>query len=162
VDRIARVHLRRITAKNEQECLALRVDDSQAKFVATNAKSLAQARDNPKLVPLAVYDRASCGYPQPRGPMLGFVMHEIDCGVGYLVRLMIDRAHQRQGYGRAAVLEVIRRLRLEPEVEMIVTSHRHDNAAVAALFRSLGFVPWEIEGVALTPGEVYLRLPDDG
>ena len=41
---------------------------------------------------------------------------------------------------------------------MIVTSHRHDNAA-AALFRSLGFVPWELEGLALTPGEVYLRLP---
>ncbi len=40
------------------------------------------------------------------------------------------------------------------------TSHRHDNAVVAALFRSLGFVPWELEGIALKPAEVYLRLPD--
>jgi diamine N-acetyltransferase len=46
---------------------------------------------------------------------------------------MIDAAHQRKGYGRAALVEVIRRLRLEPEVEMIVTSHRHDNAVVANL-----------------------------
>ena len=87
-------------------------------------------------------------------------MYEIDCGVGLIIRLMIDRAHQRKGYGRAALPEIMRRLRLEPEVEMIVTSHRHDNAVVAALLRSLGFVPWELEGIALKPGEVYLRLPD--
>jgi len=42
---------------------------------------------------------------------------------------------------------------------MIVTSHRYDNAVVAALFRSLGFVPWELEGVSLKLGEIYLRLP---
>ena len=42
---------------------------------------------------------------------------------------------------------------------MIVTSHRHDNAAVAALFRSVGFVPWELEGIPLKAGEVYRRLP---
>jgi len=92
--------------------------------------------------------------------MVGFVMYEIDCGVGLILRLMIDREHQGKGYGRAALVEVIRRLRLESEVEMIVTSHRHDNAVVAALFRNLGFVPWELEGIALKPGEVYLRLPD--
>ena len=86
-------------------------------------------------------------------------MYEIDCGVGSVLRLMIDRAHQRKGYGRATVLEVIRRLRLQPEVEMIVTSHRHDSAVAAALFRSLGFIPWELEGIALKPGDVYLRLP---
>jgi diamine N-acetyltransferase len=93
-------------------------------------------------------------------PWLGFVMYEIDCGVGSILRLMIDRAHQGKGYGRAALVEVIRRLRLEPDVEMVVTSHRHDNAVVAALFRSLGFVSWELEGIALKPGEVYLRLPN--
>jgi diamine N-acetyltransferase len=157
---MADVHLRRITSDNEQECVALQVDESQARFIATNAQSLAQAGANPSLVPLAVYDREACGYPRPRVPMVGFVMYEIDCGVGSILRLMIDRAHQRKGYGRAALVEVIRRLRLEPEVEMIVTSHRHDNAGVAALFRSLGFVRWELEGIALTPGEVYLRLPD--
>jgi diamine N-acetyltransferase len=73
---------------------------------------------------------------------------------------MIDRAHQRKGYGRAALLEVVRRLRLEPEVEMVVTSRRHDNAVAAALFRSLGFIPWELDDSVRKPGEVYLRLPN--
>src|SRR5438445_6591250 len=123
---MAGVHLRRITANNEQECLGLRVNDAQAGFVATNAQSIALAKANPRLVPLAVYDRAACGYAEPRVPMVGFVMYEIDCGVGSILRLMIDREHQRKGYGQAALMEVLRRLRLEPEVEMIVTSHRHD------------------------------------
>lgn len=30
-------------------------------------------------------------------PMVGFGMYEIDCGVGLILRLMIDRAHQRKG-----------------------------------------------------------------
>lgn len=153
------VHLRPITPENEAECLGLRVDEPQARFVATNEKSLAQAKANPMLVPLAIYDRAARGYPKPGVPMVGFVMYEVDCGVGVILRLMVDRAHQRQGYGRAAVIEVIRRLRLHPEVEMITTSHRHENVAAANLFRSLGFVRWEIEPTyPTTPGEVYLRL----
>jgi diamine N-acetyltransferase len=154
------VHLRRVTREIETECLALRVDDAQARFIATNAQSLAQARAHPTLVPLAVYDRAACGYLRPGVPMIGFVMYEIDCGVGSILRVMIDRAHQRKGYGRAALREVIRRLRLEPEVEMVVTSHRHDNTVAATLFESLGFVPWELEERARKPGEVYLRLPN--
>lgn len=96
---MADVHLRRLTPENEQECVGLRVDDSQVRFVATNAQSLAQARANPGLVPLAVYDRAACGYPQPRVPMIGFVMYEIDCGVGLILRLMIDRTHRRKATG---------------------------------------------------------------
>lgn len=156
---MAEVHLRRVTAEREQECLALRVHEAQATFVATNAHSLAQAKANPRLVPLAVYYRAARGYPEPSVPMIGFVMYEIDCGVGSILRMMIDRRHQGKGYGRATLVEVIRRLRLEPEVEMIVTSHRHDNVVAAALFRSLGFVPWELEGIAPRAGEIYLRLP---
>ncbi|HEV8699020.1 MAG TPA: hypothetical protein VGQ89_15090 [Candidatus Limnocylindrales bacterium] len=71
---------------------------------------------------------------------------------------MIDQKYQRQGYGRAALLEVIRRLRLIPEVEMIGTSHRRENSVVARLFESVRFLPWEVETEQQTPGEVYLRL----
>ena len=101
------------------------------------------ARAHPTLVPLAVYDRAACGYSQPV-PMTGFVMYEIDGGVGSILRVMIDRAHQRKGYGRAALLEVVRR----------------DTAVAAALFRSLGLIPWELDDSVRKPGEVYLRPPN--
>jgi diamine N-acetyltransferase len=117
----------------------LQVDDSQTRFVASNARSLAQAKANPALVPLAICDRAARGYDRPSVPMVGFAMYEITCGVSFIVQLMIDRAHQRQGYGRAALVELIRRLRLVPDVEMIALSHRHDNIVMAALVARLGF-----------------------
>ena len=157
---MAAVHLRPITPDNEAECLALRVDESQARFIASNERSLAQAKQSSLLVPLGVYDGASRGYPTPRGPMVGFAMYEVDCGVGSILRVMIDRAHQGKGYGRATLVELIRRLRLHPEAEMIVTSHRHDNVVIARLFQSLGFVPWELAPDVVKPGEVYLRLAE--
>jgi diamine N-acetyltransferase len=160
---MAEVHLRPVTLDNDLECLNLQVEESQTRFIATNAKSLAEAKVNSTLVPLAIYDRAARGYPTPTVPMVGFVMYEVTCGVGFILRLMIDRRYQRQGYGRAALVEVIRRLKRTPEVEMIATSHRHDNVAVAHLFQSVGFVPWEVEGAEEgNPGEVFLQLPDGG
>lgn len=73
---------------------------------------------------------------------------------------MIDRTHQRQGYGRAAVAEAIRRLKLYPEVQMIATSHQRGNEASARLFRSLKFVPWEIAWAQEHETEVFLRLDE--
>jgi diamine N-acetyltransferase len=79
---MSEVHLRRITDAIEQACVGLRVGDDQVRFVAPNAESLAQARANPLLVSLAIYDRTACGYPEPHVPMIGFVMYEIDWGSG--------------------------------------------------------------------------------
>lgn len=89
-------------------------------------------------------------------------MYEVTVGVGFIHRLMIDRDHQRRGYGRAAMLEVIRRLWLYPEVEMIATSHRRNNEPAASLYRELGFVDWDIEWAQENPDEVFLCLPCDG
>ena len=93
--------------------------------------------------------------------MVGFTMYELNpCGVGFILRLMIDKAHQRKGYGRVAMVEVIRRLKLYPEVEMIATSHKQENKAAANLYRSLGFVPWEIEWARENKSEVFLKLQE--
>jgi len=121
---VAEVHLRRVTSDNEQECLALRVNDHQARRrderpIYGPGQSPSDARAARGLWPGRVRTR-----PSP------------------------------------TLVEVIRCLRLEPDVQMGLTSHRQDNAVVASLFRSLGFVPWDLEGIALKPGEVYLRLSD--
>jgi diamine N-acetyltransferase len=153
------VHLRPITLDNLSECLALRLDDAQTGLVASNAKSLAEAYVNPNLVPLAVYDAAARGWEkEPPVPMVGFTMYELAAGVGFILRLMIDEAHQGKGYGRAAMVEVMRRLRLHPDVEMVATSHQRGNEAAAALYRGLGFVDWDIEYAKDNTKEVYLML----
>ena len=150
-----------VNESNLAECLALQVQESQASFVAGNAKSLAEASVKANYYPLAIYDRAALGFEKPNVPMLGFAMYEVTAGVGFLLRLMIDRSHQGQGYGRAAVTEIIRRLGLHPDVQMIATSHRRENTVAGKLFRELGFVDWDIEWAAENPDEVFLMLPED-
>ena len=128
-------------------------------FVTTNAKSLAEASNNQNLYPFAVYDYSVIGHENPTAPMIGFTMYEVTAGVGFILRLMIASEFQRQGYGRAAMIEVIRRLNLYPEVQLIATSHLRENLAAEKLYRGLGFVPWDIEWAAENPNEQYLMLP---
>ncbi|RUT05936.1 spermidine acetyltransferase [Dulcicalothrix desertica PCC 7102] len=156
---MVKVHLRKITRDNLKECLNLQVDNSQKSLVATNAQSLAEAYVDTNLFPFAVYDASVCGYEQPQAPMLGFIMYEIDVGgVGFIMRLMIDYKYQRQGYGRATMIEIIRRLKLHPDVEIIATSYRKENEVAASLYQSLGFTPWDIEWAQSHPTEIYVKL----
>lgn len=92
--------------------------------------------------------------------MVGFAMYEITAGVGFVLRLMIARRYQRQGYGRAAMVELIRRLRLHHEVELIATGLRRGNEAAAQLYCGLGFVDWDIEWAKENEEEVFLRLKE--
>ncbi len=62
------VNLQPITPDNYLACLNLQVDASQMGFVATNAKSLAEAKADPALIPLAIYDREALGYLPPDIP----------------------------------------------------------------------------------------------
>lgn len=131
---MAKVHLRKVTRENLREGLNLQVTQLQKGLVAANTQSLAEAYVNPNLFPLAVYDAAACGYEQPEVPMIGFTMYELAAGVGFIMRLMIDEKYQGQGYGRATMLEVVRRLQLHPDVEIIATSYRKGNEIAASLY----------------------------
>lgn len=155
---VTEVHLRPVTLDILAECLALRVADAQSGFVASNSQSLAEASVLPSLVPLAIYPSAARAQRRPTVPMVGFTMYEVVNGVGFIHRLMIDHAHQRQGYGLAATTEV-RRLKLHPEVELIATSCRRSNIAAEKLYRSLGFEDWDIRwGGRDDPDGLYLQL----
>jgi diamine N-acetyltransferase len=119
--------------------LNLEVSEWQKGLIATTTQSLAEAYVDPNLFPLAIYDAVACGYEQTEVPMLGFTMYELIAGVGFIMRLMVDEKYQGQGYGRAAMIEVIRRLKLCSDVEIIATSYRKENEIAAKLYQSLGF-----------------------
>ena len=155
---MVKIHLRKVTKENLEECLALQVQDSQRNLVATTAKSLAQAYVDPNLFPLAVYDAAACGYEQPEVRVIGFTMYEIVAGVGFIMRLIIEQQYQGQGYGQATIIEVIRRLKLCPDVEIIATSYRKENKIAAQLYRNIGFQQWNISYAISHPTEIYMKL----
>ncbi len=155
---MVRVCLREVTRENFQECIQMNAAPGQEPFVAPNVYSLAQAKVNHRLTPCAVYDDRIRGYPPgPEDPMVAFAMYQIRDGVGFIMRLLVAAAHQRKGYGRATMVEVIRQLKLHPEVEWISTSVHKKNPAALALYRGLGFAEFGKED----PVEIYLKLPWD-
>lgn len=154
------VHFRPITQENLRDCLTLELDEAQRGLIAPNVHSLAEAYVNPTLQPFGVYERGSLGFETPVTPMVGFIVLELAAGTGFILRLMIDHRFQRRGLGRATLREAVRRLRLDPAVQLIATSHRHENRAVGQLFGAEGFVPWDINFARDHPTETFLYLPD--
>ncbi|OGC95381.1 MAG: hypothetical protein A2W25_10405 [candidate division Zixibacteria bacterium RBG_16_53_22] len=126
------ITLRVITMGNFRECLALKLEPGQKNFVASNLYSLAEAKADGISVPPAVYSGET---------MVGFVMYWYDeeNKYGHIERLMMDRRHQRKGYGRAAMVEVIERLKENPGIREIEVSFEHDNVGADRLYASLGF-----------------------
>jgi diamine N-acetyltransferase len=152
------VTLRRLGPHEWASVLALRVAPDQQHLVASFEKSRDEVGADPALTAFAVYDGSQLGLPDPAEPPVGFAVTEVVASVGFVLRLLIDQHHQHAGHGRAALAELVRRLRLNPDVEMVATGHRVDNAAMERLCGALGFVSWH---PPFTPpeGEVYLRLP---
>jgi diamine N-acetyltransferase len=141
------ITLRPITRENVRESVGLRTTEEQKSFVAENGLSLAQAYTDPELIPRAIYADDT---------MVGFAMYGRDnaTGVDWIIRVMIDARHQGQGYGRAAMQELIALLREQPDCKEIRLSYVPGNAVAERLYVSLGFeATGEVEH-----GEVVMRL----
>ena len=126
------ITLREITPENFNECVKLKVSESQTKFVAPNVYSIAQSKIYPTNNVCAVYSGDE---------MVGFVMFGLDTDDDrfYLARLMIDEKHQGKGFGKAATLEVIDRLKQTEGCKEIYLSFVPENENAEKLYKSLGF-----------------------
>jgi diamine N-acetyltransferase len=141
------ITLRPITRDNISQCIRLGTTEEQKNFVAPNVRSIAEAYVEPSFVPLAIYADDT---------LVGFVMYGRDpqTGFDWVIRLMIDAQHQGKGYGRAAMHEVLTRIRQQPDCKEIRISYEPANTVAEQLYRSIGFEPTgEIED-----GEVVARL----
>ncbi len=148
-----RIRLKEIDASNWREALGLELNAGQEHFVASNVYSLAEAYVRPELPvyrPLAVYDGEQ---------MVGFAMYTCEPASAkrhYVQRLMIDRRFQGRGYGRAAMLELLKLIRENESCEEISLCVDPDNVNARNLYRSLGF---EGTGEMLDDQEIFtLRL----
>jgi diamine N-acetyltransferase len=126
------VTLREITPQNFRECVDLKVADGQEKFVAPNVMSIAQTKIYPTFNPLAVYHDDE---------IVGFVMYGFDPDEEkfYLGRLMIDAQHQGKGFGKAATLAVIERMKQTENCREIYLSFVPENTGAEKLYSSVGF-----------------------
>ncbi len=129
------VSLRRIDAYNFGKILRLEVAPEQENFVTSNAYSLSQAYVMPECRPVAIYNGMT---------PVGFAMYALDeeDGEYWIYRLMIDKNQQKKGFGRAAMLLLIEKIRQEaPDRGVIYISFEPENEGARRLYTSLGFVP---------------------
>jgi diamine N-acetyltransferase len=141
------VTLRDITRDNWQQCIKLEVREDQKGFVSPNVVSIAQSKFYPTFTPQAVYHEEE---------MVGFCLYGYDDEEGcyWVARMMIDKSQQGRGYGRAAMVEAIRRMREQPDCREIALSIEPENVAAQKLYESLGFVKTGV----VSHGEDVMRL----
>ena len=115
---------------NFWEIIGLEVGKKQKSYVRSNAVSIAQSHVQPELIPLAI-----CDGKRP----VGFLMYGIDDGDYWLYRLMVDEKQQRQGYGAAAMEELLEIVRKDGERAKMYLAVDPRSEAAVNLFHQLGF-----------------------
>ncbi|ESX59983.1 N-acetyltransferase GCN5 [Mesorhizobium sp. LSHC422A00] len=105
----------------------------QIDFVASNAESLDEAETDGDARPRVVMagDR-----------VVGFLMYEApeDDDEARIYRFMIDRVHQGQGYGKAALREVLDEIMRLGHISHVSICYEPGNEAARRLYRAAGFV----------------------
>jgi diamine N-acetyltransferase len=144
------VELREITKDNWRQVVKLPLNEGQEKLVAPNWYSLLEAFYEPENVWVkAAYDGDT---------MVGFTLFDYDSEdtkAYWVGRLMVSAEHQRRGYGRAIMQQVIDILSAKPDCTEIYISFEPHNHVARALYTSLGFqdtgkIMWD---------ELVFRLP---
>ena len=152
---MAAVTLREIDARSRDSVVALAVAPEQERFVGSVAGALRDAEEIPEGNPW--YRAVYAG-----GEPVGFVMLSWNVtpdppriiGPWFLWKLLIDRRHQRQGYGREAVRLVADIARANGAVELL-TSCVDGEGGPEPFYERLGF---RRTGALDENGEIILAL----
>ena len=141
----ASIDLREITQDSLRAVLALAVEPEQEPYVATNARSIAEAHFEPRAWFRAIY--------ADENPV-GFVMAFRDPPKEFWVwRFMIDAGHQGKGYGRRALELLVEEARRDGANEVKLSYHPGEHSP-HAFYERFGFVDTgEVE-----EGEIVMRL----
>jgi diamine N-acetyltransferase len=130
------VRLAEVTADNWEAVADLEVAPEQEDLVASNVYSLAEARFDPDACPRAIYTGKR---------VVGFLMYDVSRTRGKslkasIYRFMIDRRHQRKGYGRAALSNALDEIRAIPGIKKVSISYMPNNPVAKPFYGSFGFV----------------------
>ena len=141
------VTLRPVTQENWRAVARLEVAEDQRNFVAPNVYSLAEAAYEPGLAPVAIYaDETLIGFalytPEPFQGDWTFTTTPYQGELG-IVRMMVAKDYQGQGYGRQAMQALIDRMRQLAGGETIILNFIKANIGARRLYENLGFVVYE-------------------
>lgn len=159
------IRFEKVTARNFEDVINLKMKDFQIGFMENNLYSLAESKVFDYLEPRAIYeDDTLIGfmlyYLQPNGVVRemgpGEGVHEIHAdGMDYVYfkRLMLDGAFQGKGLGRASLVAAIDYFKKEyPTIGFVELMHYLDNDTGASLYESVGFASTGEVRRTLRPG----------
>lgn len=143
------VTLREVTGETVHTICRLKVTPEQEQFVAPNAFSIAEAHFAPDAWFRAIYaDETPVGFVmlslRPDAPEHPY----------YIWRYMIDARYQGQGYGAAAMRQVIDFVRTQPDAKVLYLSYVREPGGPREFYRRCGF---EDTG-EIHDGEYIMRL----
>ncbi|MDM5239393.1 GNAT family N-acetyltransferase [Bacillus cereus] len=137
------VQLKVVTRENWEYALKLQVKENQTKFVPAVAVSLAKVYikpdgENVEYIPFAIYDDDL---------IVGFIMHAFvreTSDMYWINGFIIDQKQQGNGYGKAALQEIINLIknRFKECKEIRLTVHK-DNISAKKLYERNSFQPLE-------------------
>jgi diamine N-acetyltransferase len=126
-----------VTADNWEAVVELELNADQEDLVASNLYSVAEAQFDPDARPRVIYAGKH---------IVGFLMYDVQKIKGKaakkasIYRFMIDRKHQRKGYGRAALSKALEEIRMIPGVNRISIRYMPENPVAKPFYTSFGFV----------------------
>ncbi len=128
------VSLREVTKDTLDTILALEVNENQRRFVATNAKSIAQAH----FAGDAAWFRAIYADETP----IGFLMLSDDREKQeyFLWRFMIDRRYQRRGFGWKALALIVEHVKTLPGAKELLLSYVPGEGSPGPFYHAFGFI----------------------
>lgn len=137
-----------VTKSNRDAVLALELAPGQEDLVASNAESIAEAKNDRDAQPRAIVGG---------GRVVGFLMYDAakDDDEAVIYRFMIDRCAQGQGYGRAALHAVLNEIRALGHVRIVSVCYMPENDGARRLYGAAGFVEKGLD----EDGEMIARLP---
>jgi diamine N-acetyltransferase len=126
------ITLQKVTKETVWSIMDLNVTENQKSFVAPNAHSIAEAYFSKE-----AWFRGIFVDENP----VGFVMLYADMKKPeyYLWRLMIDKDHQRKGYGYLAMEQVIAHVKALPGAKELLTSYMPGDGNPSPFYCKLGF-----------------------
>ena len=128
------IALRAVTRETYEAVCDLDTAPDQQDFVSTNTWSLVESHYNPHYVARAIFAGDA---------PVGFIMWVPDGEAAprsvSIWRLMIDKAHQKKGYGRRALERALEEIRRDRVIERIEICYSPANIVAKRLYAGFGF-----------------------
>ena len=120
-----------ITFENLDDYCDLDANDN-GRFVASNSYSVAQSKFNENFITKGI---------QYSNAKVGFIMYEINKNRKemYIYRFMIDKEHQKKGYGKLA-LDELKKIGEKNKCKLIRLSTSEENERGIKVYKAAGFI----------------------